>query len=269
MTASIKQTALAVLATAMGLGVATAQAGDIGLDSDGTAILSGTRNFVFDDFGFPFAFPMDAGDTVAVVDYAVYGPTTNFATTALGVDPRGAFTDHYLYAYQVEFLGSTSSTASSILSSLSVGLDDLILNSGKGAFPTFPALLDENDNPLTDTTDEFERVGVTGDIDTGDTPATATFVTKSGGQVDGSFIERQNVLWEFEDSGPDAFNLNEFSNVLYFSSAEPPEFDSATLGYSDGQATQGLPSPAPEPTSVALMMGGLMALAGRRRRLRR
>lgn len=112
-----------------------------------------------------------------------------------------------------------------------------------------------NDTPVTKLTvglDGDEPLGVIGADISGAVPTASAFI--GAGPT--------SAAWDF--TAPDTLPMSEYSQVLFFTSAAAPEFDTATVA-ADWSATRELPSPTPEPATLGLMVLGLAGIAARRR----
>jgi PEP-CTERM motif len=108
------------------------------------------------------------------------------------------------------------------------------------------ANLDTDITKLTVGLDGDEPLGVIGSIaDGGSTVPTNSAYVGAG---------PTSSAWDF--TGPGALANGSTSDILIFTSAAPPEWDSATVSAS-WFSTQDLPSPVPEPASLVLMAMGL------------
>jgi hypothetical protein len=168
------------------------------------------------------------------VDYCVYAPGQFGLSFGTSADPSGG--SRYVYAYQIfnNLPGNPAPAGQQdYVSTFSVGLTGL----------------DENDQAANVGT-----VAVTG----GKNP-TLKYFSPSLPAVPST------VTWKY--TGTSALKYGSFSNILIYTSPFAPELDNATiLGfYADAHL---MPSPMPEPTTVAFLAVGLAAIVWRRRRRR-
>ncbi|OHB79535.1 MAG: hypothetical protein A2W31_07210 [Planctomycetes bacterium RBG_16_64_10] len=165
----------------------------------------------------------------ADVEFAVYAPGSFSTSAALGnpADPSGG--EQYVYAYQVFNLPTTNPAQRGVpISELSVGFLDL---------PPQGDGVNDDEQP--------QNIGFLPGFGLPDAAPTAAF------NQTGSDIEAAN--WRFEVELPPA-NTSSWSTVLIYTSPFGPEWDRGSLlggGMSDKQR---LPSPTPEPATLALAL---------------
>ena len=234
---------LAVLV--MGLSAVTTQAALVGLDADTAAIP-----------GFHGLTEFDTVDSIGIstngdvdIYYAVYAPGTDFSLTALGSAPAGVDTaNEYVYAYQLhnKTLPNVIFGATGALSIFTIGFGD-----------DTPALPGQNGF------NEFEDRGLIGAMPSADVaPTSVQFDPPTTDLIN----DPSSAVWNFDASG--AIPSGGISQVLFFSSEDAPEFDTTVAGgdFWPGGTTVGVPSPAPEPASLVLMLAGSVTVLARKRR---
>jgi len=161
------------------------------------------------------------------VEYNVYAPGPDFETSfGTGTDPSHGA--QYVYAYQIlNNVNPNPDPVKDYVTSFSVGLSD------------------KDEEPAN-----IGSVAVTG----GTNPALKYFSPAPP-------LVPSTATWKFIPS----MKYPAFSNILIYTSPYGPELDNATvLGYSAD--THSVPSPMPEPATLALMAGGLAAAWTLRRR---
>ena len=161
------------------------------------------------------------------VEYNVYAPGPDFETSfGAGKDPSNGA--QYVYAYQIlNNVNPNPDPVKDYVTSFSVGLSD------------------GDEQPAS-----IGSVAVTG----GTNPALMYFSPAPP-------LVPSTATWKFISS----MKYPGFSNILIYTSPYGPELDNATvLGYSAD--THSVPSPTPEPATLALMAAGLAAARSFRRR---
>jgi hypothetical protein len=165
------------------------------------------------------------------VEYNVYAPGPDFETSCdelfgAGEDPSNG--KQYVYAYQIlNNVNPNPDPVKDYVTSFSVGLPD------------------GDEQPAN-----IGSVAVTG----GTNPALKYFSPAAPAVP-------STATWKFIPS----MKYPGFSNILIYTSPYGPELDNATVGgYSFD--THSMPSPTPEPATLALMAGGLAAVWTLRRR---
>jgi hypothetical protein len=164
----------------------------------------------------------------AIVEYAVYAPGAFDDSLDLNtpLDPSGG--EHYVYAYQVFNIGGESTDTR--VSTLSVDLVPDVVPPG----------------------DSF--VGHDSGVG-GFAPISSVFVG----------VNRTNVKWTFSPTGTLHLLIGENSNILYFTSPYGPQWLHGTVGGTQASAdTQPLPSPVPEPATIALAATAALGLLAAR-----
>lgn len=136
--------------------------------------------------------------------------------------------DHYVYAYQV-------------------------VEVADGSVPSFSSFVLQ----LSVGLDADEEVGVIGSYDDG----SANLVSPDNPFFAGDY---QTAVWHFSPT----VQIGEHSAILYFTSPFAPEFDNGTVTGWMPAGTQNVPSPVPEPGTLALLAGGAVASLFRMRRKR-
>ena len=203
------------------------------LPVDGNAMpgWQGTRLFQ-DSF---YTFQLSAN-----VDFAVYEPGAFDITFGIGADPSGGA--EYVYAYQIH----NHLTDTSTISALTVGLDG-------DTNPLRPPEPLTNGPPLG-------YVSFLDDVlfsDFGLDPSDSRAVPPGGSPPPTS------MRWDFVDGLPTLLP-GMSSDILLFTCPALPEWDSGTLDAA-WAATEDLPSPSPEPTTVVILAaGGLIVLRRRK-----
>ena len=170
----------------------------------------------------------------ADVEYAVYAPGGSFTTSWPGAtDPSSG--QHFIYAYQ-------------IFNDLGIDPEYPYPSGGPGMFGT-------KDKEHVTTL----SIGING---SDEEVANIGYIAATGVKDPTySEINPSSVFWEFigGTGGANQINYGDTSDVLLFSSPHGPELDYATL--SGEVPDEGfLPSPAPEPATIAILAIGALAL---------
>ena len=233
---------------AVGLFVPTVNAGILATTGNSMPGFQGTRSFSDAFFG---------AEVNASLDFATFAPADSGSNTF--DDFLGEFTipfvhsvpsNQYVYAYQAEILSPTSPKAESV----SVGTSF----SGNLSGPSHIPLSDYGDGG-----------GENGDAE----PSLSQF---SGGT---------SAIWFYRvELAPSFFegtlNPGDWTAIMFFSSTDPPTWDSAQVsaGLASGKSIPGenypltglggtgVPTPAPEPGTCALLVLGLSAIVFLRKR---
>jgi PEP-CTERM motif len=188
-------------------------------------------NAIWHGTSAPLFFSISGGGTTfeisASVQYAVYNPGKFDLSFGAGADPSNG--SQYVYAYQVYNTGANGpTTVAEAISFFSVGLG---ANANAQNIEALPL--------------------VNGNF--GQLPSSESF----GGSPPNS------AGWFYSVT---PLGLAAQSQILLFTSPHGPTYQSSGVTGNGLSASQPLPSPAPEPSSVILLvMGGLVALVTRRR----